>query len=114
MGSRGGLTLPPPGIPGRAGERARALGRALGRPAVLPLPAWVLKLALGQMAEELLLAMWVSHQAAEAEGSRAADAFELKSPTASSEVDTRVMNSRRLVLTLNARISRVSVLIATT
>ena len=66
------------------------------------------------VAEELLLAMWVSHQAAEAEGSRAADAFELKSPTASSEVDTRVMNSRRLVLTLNARISRVSVLIATT
>ncbi len=34
---------------------ARALGRALHRPVVLPVPAWVLRLALGQMAEELLL-----------------------------------------------------------
>ncbi len=34
---------------------ARALGRALGRPAVLPAPAFALKLLLGQMAEEVLL-----------------------------------------------------------
>jgi len=34
---------------------ARALGRALGRPAFLPAPAFVLKLLLGQMAEEVLL-----------------------------------------------------------
>lgn len=35
---------------------ARALGRALGRPAFLPAPAFVLRLALGEMADELLLA----------------------------------------------------------
>jgi uncharacterized protein len=34
---------------------ARALGRALGRPAFLPAPAWALKLLLGQMAGEVLL-----------------------------------------------------------
>ncbi len=34
---------------------ARALGRALGRPAVLPAPAFALRLLLGQMAEEVLL-----------------------------------------------------------
>jgi uncharacterized protein (TIGR01777 family) len=32
-----------------------ALGRALGRPAVMPVPAWPLRLALGAFAEELLL-----------------------------------------------------------
>jgi uncharacterized protein (TIGR01777 family) len=36
-------------------EFARALGRVLGRPAFLPLPSLVLRLALGEMAEELLL-----------------------------------------------------------
>lgn len=35
---------------------ARALGRALGRPAVLPAPAWALRMALGRMADEALLA----------------------------------------------------------
>jgi uncharacterized protein len=35
---------------------ARALGRALGRPAFMPAPAVVLRLLLGQMAEEVLLA----------------------------------------------------------
>ncbi|HWR03375.1 MAG TPA: TIGR01777 family oxidoreductase [Humidesulfovibrio sp.] len=34
---------------------AEALGRALGRPAFLPAPAFALKLLLGQMAEEVLL-----------------------------------------------------------
>lgn len=37
------------------GEFARALGQALRRPALLPLPAWAARLALGEMAEELLL-----------------------------------------------------------
>lgn len=32
-----------------------ALGRALGRPALVPIPAWPLRLALGAFAEELLL-----------------------------------------------------------
>ena len=34
---------------------ARALGKALGRPALLPAPAFALRLLLGQMAEEVLL-----------------------------------------------------------
>lgn len=39
------------------GEFARTLGRVLGRPAVLPVPAWVLRLAVGRgMADEALLA----------------------------------------------------------
>ena len=42
--------------PSRQREFAQALGRRLGRPAVLRTPAWVLRLALGGMAEELLLA----------------------------------------------------------
>lgn len=37
-------------------EFARALGRALSRPALLPLPAFAARLAFGQMADELLLA----------------------------------------------------------
>ncbi|MFB3817885.1 MAG: TIGR01777 family oxidoreductase [Candidatus Methylomirabilales bacterium] len=35
---------------------ARALGRAVSRPAVLPLPAFAARLAFGEMADELLLA----------------------------------------------------------
>ncbi|HEV8131545.1 MAG TPA: TIGR01777 family oxidoreductase [Acidobacteriota bacterium] len=34
----------------------KTLGRVLGRPAIFPAPAFALKLALGQMAQELLLA----------------------------------------------------------
>jgi uncharacterized protein len=34
---------------------ARALGRALRRPAFLPAPAFALRLMLGQMAEEMLM-----------------------------------------------------------
>ena len=36
-------------------EFARTLGRVLGRPAVLPAPAFAIKLALGEMGESLLL-----------------------------------------------------------
>jgi hypothetical protein len=40
----------------RSAEFASVLGRALGRPAVLPVPAPALRLLFGQMAEETLLA----------------------------------------------------------
>lgn len=42
--------------PVRNREFATLLGKALGRPAILPAPAFALRLALGQMADELLLA----------------------------------------------------------
>ena len=41
--------------PVRQNDFARALGRALGRPAILPAPAFVLGLLLGEMADSLLL-----------------------------------------------------------
>ena len=37
-------------------EFAKALGRALHRPAIFPLPATAVKAAFGQMGEEMLLA----------------------------------------------------------
>jgi uncharacterized protein (TIGR01777 family) len=37
-------------------EFTRALGRALHRPTLLPLPAWAARIALGEMADALLLA----------------------------------------------------------
>lgn len=37
-------------------EFTRVLGRVLRRPTAIPVPAWLLRLALGQMAQELLLA----------------------------------------------------------
>lgn len=40
----------------RCADFARTLGRVLGRPAVLPVPAFAARLALGEMAEALLLA----------------------------------------------------------
>ncbi|MDQ8179834.1 TIGR01777 family oxidoreductase [Pelagicoccus sp. SDUM812005] len=40
----------------RQKDFARALGKALGRPAILPAPEFALKAALGEMAEEALLA----------------------------------------------------------
>lgn len=42
--------------PATNAEFTRVLGRVLHRPTVFPLPAFVARLALGQMAEELLLA----------------------------------------------------------
>lgn len=42
--------------PVTSGEFARELGAVLGRPAVLPAPAWALRLALGELADEALLA----------------------------------------------------------
>jgi NAD dependent epimerase/dehydratase family enzyme len=36
-------------------EFTAALGRTLGRPTLLPLPAGVIRMALGEMADELLL-----------------------------------------------------------
>ncbi len=50
----GPVNVTAPG-PVRNREFARALGRALGRPAVLPAPAFALRLALGDMADALLL-----------------------------------------------------------
>ncbi|MND05261.1 hypothetical protein D3C83_259390 [compost metagenome] len=37
-------------------EFTKELGRALGRPAIMPVPAWALRIALGEMADETLLA----------------------------------------------------------
>lgn len=42
--------------PLRQADFARVLGRVLSRPAVLPTPAFAMRLAFGEMAEELLLA----------------------------------------------------------
>ncbi len=46
------LTAPSP-VPGR--DLAKALGAALGRPSWLPVPAFVLRAVLGEMAQEALL-----------------------------------------------------------
>jgi uncharacterized protein (TIGR01777 family) len=53
-GARGPLNLTAPG-PVTNADFARALGRALKRPAILPAPGFALKLALGEMAAPLLL-----------------------------------------------------------
>lgn len=42
--------------PVRQREFAKALGQALGRPAIVPAPAFALKLVFGEMAEQVLLA----------------------------------------------------------
>tara|TARA_R110000764_G_scaffold103410_2_gene189039 strand:- start:815 stop:1720 length:906 start_codon:yes stop_codon:yes gene_type:complete len=49
-------------------EFARELGRALGRPAVLPVPGFVLKLALGEMSRLLLTGQRALPAKAQAEG----------------------------------------------
>jgi hypothetical protein len=41
--------------PVRQRDFARALGRVMGRPAVVPAPAWVLRLVMGEMADEVVL-----------------------------------------------------------
>jgi hypothetical protein len=62
--------------PVRNRDFAKALGRAVSRPAIMPAPAFALKLAFGQMAEEALLAgNKVLPRRAEREGFR----FELPS-----------------------------------
>lgn len=53
-GARGAYNVAAPGIV-RQADFARALGRAVGRPAFLPAPAFALKAVFGQMAEEALL-----------------------------------------------------------
>jgi len=52
---RGALNAVAPG-PVTSADFARELGRVLHRPAFLPAPAWALRLALGPMADEALLA----------------------------------------------------------
>ncbi|UCD18026.1 MAG: DUF1731 domain-containing protein, partial [Candidatus Zixiibacteriota bacterium] len=37
-------------------ELAKSLGRSLGRPSIAPMPAFVIKLLAGEMADEMLLA----------------------------------------------------------
>lgn len=55
--------------PVRNRDFARSLGRALHRPALIPTPAFALRLAFGEMAEEVLLAgQRVAPRRAEAEG----------------------------------------------
>jgi uncharacterized protein (TIGR01777 family) len=54
--------------PVRQRDFARALGRALGRPAVLPAPAWGLRLALGRFAPEILSSQRALPAAAQASG----------------------------------------------
>jgi uncharacterized protein (TIGR01777 family) len=49
--------------PARNGEFTKALGRALGRPAVLPAPAAALRLVLGEFAESLLASCRVEPRA---------------------------------------------------
>ncbi len=51
---RGPVNATAPGAV-RQGDFARALGRALRRPAFVPLPAWAVRLALGDKGEALLL-----------------------------------------------------------
>jgi uncharacterized protein (TIGR01777 family) len=53
--AEGGINLTAPN-PVTNAEFARALGRALRRPAFMPAPAFALRLALGEMADALLLA----------------------------------------------------------
>lgn len=49
-------------------EFARTLGKALGRPALLPMPGWALRLALGGMADILLTGQQVLPQRAQEAG----------------------------------------------
>jgi uncharacterized protein (TIGR01777 family) len=53
-GMRGPVNMVAPG-PVRNAEFAKTLASVLGRPAIFPMPAFVAKLAFGEMGEELLL-----------------------------------------------------------
>ena len=50
------------------GELARTLGRAVGRPALIPVPLFLLKLALGEMGEALFPGQRVEPRVALEEG----------------------------------------------
>jgi uncharacterized protein (TIGR01777 family) len=54
--------------PARNAEMARAIGRALGRPSLMPAPALALRLALGERVDVLLASQRVRPAAAEASG----------------------------------------------
>jgi uncharacterized protein (TIGR01777 family) len=54
-GASGAFNATAPG-PVRNADFARTLGHVLGRPALVPVPGFVLRFALGEMAEPLLLA----------------------------------------------------------
>jgi uncharacterized protein len=56
--------------PARNRDFARALGAALHRPAIFPVPALALQILLGEMAEVLLASQYVLPKAAEAAGYR--------------------------------------------
>ncbi len=56
--------------PVRQRDFAKALGRALRRPAVVPTPAWALRLALGEFAGELLASVRAIPQKAQEAGYR--------------------------------------------
>ncbi len=65
--SRGAYNLAAPGVV-RQGDFARALGRALHRPALLPTPAFALRLVFGRLAGELLASQRVLPERLSAEG----------------------------------------------
>jgi hypothetical protein len=52
-GHRGAYNICAP-HPVRYGQMAAALGKAMGRPAVMPAPAFMLKMMMGEMAATLL------------------------------------------------------------
>jgi uncharacterized protein (TIGR01777 family) len=67
----------------------KELGRALGRPAIVPVPAWALRLALGEMADETLLA------SARAKPGRLREAgFEFRHETIGAAFDELLRTSR--------------------
>ncbi len=65
--SRGAYNLAAPGVV-RQGDFARALGRALHRPALLPTPAFALRMVFGRLAGELLASQRVLPERLSAEG----------------------------------------------
>jgi uncharacterized protein (TIGR01777 family) len=69
-GSHGGVFNGVAPFPVTNREFTRELARALGRPAILPIPAFALKLLFGEMAQVLLESQRVAPRAAEAAGFR--------------------------------------------